>query len=106
MRALAVTVQVKVLRPREVALVVVRGAEDHEHVLPGGDGYAAQRWVRCGCPDKRRDRGLDPEHLLDRGRDGRRVRHELGPARWLAQQVVERVADEVGGRLMPGEDKA
>ena len=47
-----------------------------------------------------------PEPLLERGRDGRRERHELGPARRLAQQVVERVADEVGDRLVPGEDEA
>ena len=98
--------QVKALRLREVVLVVVRGAEDHEHVLPGGDADAAQRGVRCGCADKRRYWGLDPEHLLDRGRDGRRVHHDLGPARRLAQQVVERVANEVGGRLVPGKDEA
>jgi hypothetical protein len=99
-----VAVQVKALWLREVVLVVVRGAKDHQHVLLGGDADTAQHGVRGGGPDERRDRGLDPEHLLERGRDGHRGRHEFGPARRLAQQMVERVANEVGDRLMTGEE--
>ena len=54
----------------------------------------------------RRQTGTDGSYrkgLLDRGRDQGRVCGDRGPAAGLLQQAADRVADQAGGGLVPGE---
>ena len=50
-------------------------------------------------------RRLDPEHLLDRGRDQRRVGHELGPLLGVASEQLGAEPDQGRGRVVAGDQE-
>jgi hypothetical protein len=98
--------EVELVRTIEHVGIAVRRADADEDVGARGHLDAAQRRGRRRAATPVHDRRVVAQDLLDGTGDGLRVDDERGPASPVLEQPAQRVAEQVGGRLVPGEEEA
>ena len=89
----------------EVCRVPVGGPEYEVHRLPVRDECAHQVDVATGPPGDHLRRGVVPQHLLDRLGHQPRVGPQLLSGVGVSQECVQAVADQVGRRLVAGDEQ-
>src|SRR5262249_37840538 len=97
-----VPTDVEPVRIGELGRIAVGRSDADVHVGTGGHLDAVQHRVSCGSAVAELVRALEAEKLLHGGADEVRVRPQGGQRVRVAEQQVHRVADQVGGGLVPG----
>jgi hypothetical protein len=89
----------------ELPRVAVRGAQHHEHQLPGRDHPAVRLDVAPRRADGHLERRAVAQHLLDRRGQQVGRRHEAGELIRVLDEARQRIVDQVGGRLGAGHEQ-
>ena len=99
------TVRVERVGPHEHRRIALRGSQQQHHRVPLGHVDTADRHRLAGSPADQLHRWVVPQRLLDDRRRTVGVGGELVPVAGLAQQLQDRIRDEVHGGLVAGDQQ-
>ncbi len=98
-------VEAELVRIVELPRVVVRGAVEHHHGGAGREVDAADRRGDARQPELRVERGLEPQRLLDEGRDAVALVAQLLLELGAFTQIPEHGGEQAGRRLAAGREQ-
>src|SRR6202050_2546655 len=85
--------------------VAIGGPDADVHVASGPDGNAAERRILDRPTIAKLVRAYHPQKFLDRRLNRARVSAQVGHRVGMANEKIDGVADEIGGRLVTGVEK-